>query len=105
MLASAVANLLQHAFKFTHPGTHVLLRALSSKDRVLLEVEDECGGLPPGIAERIFKPFSQAGEDRSGVGLGLSLSRRGIEAYGGTLHVRDLPGRGCVFTIDLPRTS
>jgi len=105
MLASAVSNLLQNAFKFTHPGTRVLLRALSSKDRVVLEVEDECGGLPHGFAERIFQPFAQAGEDRSGLGLGLSLSRRGIQAYGGALAVRNLPGQGCVFTIDLPRMA
>jgi signal transduction histidine kinase len=69
----------------------------------LIEVEDECGGLPPGDSEELFKVFEQRGGDRSGLGLGLAISRRGVEANGGKLYVRDLPGRGCVFTIDLPK--
>jgi signal transduction histidine kinase len=48
-------------------------------------------------------PYAQSGEDRSGLGLGLDISRRGVEANGGILRVRDIPGSGCVFTIDLPR--
>jgi signal transduction histidine kinase len=103
ILASAVTNLLQNAFKFTRPRSHVVLRAHSSKGRVLIDVQDECGGLPAGAAEEIFRPFEQRGRDRSGVGLGLSLSRQGIEASGGTLSVRSVAGKGCVFTIDLPR--
>jgi histidine kinase/DNA gyrase B/HSP90-like ATPase len=47
LLAAAVANLLQNAFKFTRPHGHVSLKTSSTKDRVLIEVEDECGGLPP----------------------------------------------------------
>jgi len=103
ILASALSNLLQNAFKFTRPDTRVALRVRSSTNRVLIEVEDECGGLAPGLQERLFRPFSRGAADGSGVGLGLSLSRRGIEACGGTLFARDVPGRGCVFTIDLPR--
>jgi len=103
ILASALSNLLQNAFKFTRHDTRVALSARSSTNRVLIEVEDECGGLAPGLQERLFRPFSQGAADRGGVGLGLSLSRRGIEACGGTLFARDVPGRGCVFTIDLPR--
>src|ERR1700688_4530403 len=59
--------------------------------------------LPPGDAERLFQPFTQGGADKSGVGLGLSISRRSVEANHGLLSVRDLPGKGCVFTVDLPR--
>ena len=98
-----VANLVQNAFKFTAAKSHVALRARAEGERVLIEVEDECGGLPAGATEALFAPFEQRGGDRTGVGLGLSISRRGVEANGGTLRVRDLPGRGCVFTIDLPR--
>ena len=79
------------------------MSARSSKDRVLIEVEDECGGLPPGTQQRIFRPFEQGSADRSGLGLGLSLSRHGVQAFGGNLYVRDRPGKGCIFTIDLPR--
>ena len=62
-----------------------------------------CGGLPPGAAEDVFLPFKQSGADRSGLGLGLAICRRGVEANNGILRVRNVPGVGCVFTIDLPR--
>lgn len=103
ILAAAIGNLLQNAFKFSRPQGQVQLRASATAERVMIEVEDECGGLPPGGAEALFCPFSQRGENRAGLGLGLTISRKGVEAMGGTLAVRDLPGKGCVFTIDLPR--
>jgi signal transduction histidine kinase len=103
MLAASVGNLLQNAFKFTQHHSEVLLRASASADHVLIEVEDHCGGLPPGAVDRMFLPFAQSGNDRSGLGLGLDISRRGVEANDGVLTVRDAPGTGCIFTIDLPR--
>jgi signal transduction histidine kinase len=103
MLASAVSNLLQHAFKFTRPHSEVRLTAHAMGDRVLIEVEDLCGSLPAGKADAMFLWLEQLGVDRSGLGLGLSISRRAIEAIGGKLRVRDMPGVGWVFTIDLPR--
>jgi signal transduction histidine kinase len=98
-----VTNLLQNAFKFTHPLSEVLLKVYAMADRIRIEVEDRCGGLPPGDTERMFRPFTQNGANRSGLGLGLSISRRSVEANDGTLSVRDLPAAGCIFTIDLPR--
>jgi diguanylate cyclase (GGDEF)-like protein len=103
LLASALANLVQNAFKFTRPGGRVAVRVHSTPERVLIDVEDECGGLPAGKAEELFLPFEQRGDDQTGLGLGLSISLRGVRANGGEIRVRDLPGRGCVFTVDLPR--
>lgn len=103
LLLSAVGNLLQNAFKFTHAGSEVILKVYAIGERILIEVEDKCGGLPSGDVETMFLPFTQSGADRSGLGLGLSISRRSVEANGGTLNVRDVPTSGCVFTIDLPR--
>jgi len=103
LLLSAVGNLLQNAFKFTHLHTEVTLNAYAAGDRILIDVEDHCGGLAPGSVDRMFEPFTQAGEDRSGLGLGLSISRRSVEANDGLLSVRNVPCKGCVFTIDLPR--
>jgi signal transduction histidine kinase len=103
ILMSAVGNLLQNAFKFTHQHTEVRLNAYAAAGRIRIDVEDECGGLPPGAAEEMFKPFTQNSSDRSGLGLGLAICRQGVEANGGTLAVRDVPDFGCVFTIDLPR--
>jgi signal transduction histidine kinase len=105
MLYSAVSNLLQNAFKFSHAHGRVSLKAHGVADRVLIEVEDQCGGLPAGKAEAMFVSFEQHGTDRSGLGLGLSIARRAIDASGGKLGVRDIPGKGCVFTIDMPRAA
>jgi hypothetical protein len=103
LLFSALGNVLQNAFKFTSPHSVVSLRAFASDGRILIDVEDHCGGLPPGDREDMFLPFKQIAADKSGLGLGLSISRRSVEANDGTLEVRDLPGSGCIFTIDLPR--
>jgi hypothetical protein len=106
LLTAAVGNLLQNAFKFTHPGSEVTLRAYASGDRVLIEVEDHCGGLAPGLAERMFEPFVQGDHGHpGGLGLGLSIVQRSVAASQGTLGVRDIAGTGCVFTIDLPRRA
>jgi len=103
LLAAAVGNLLQNAFKFTRPHSQVSLKTSSTSDRVLIEVEDECGGLPAGEPAELFRRFAQRGRDRTGMGLGLSICRRSIEGDGGEVRVRDMPGIGCVFVIDLPR--
>jgi signal transduction histidine kinase len=105
LLNSALSNLVQNAFKFTASRTHVSLRARASGERVLIEVEDRCGGLPAGKAGELFALFAQHHPNRSGLGLGLSISRSAVEKCGGTVGVRDLPGLGCVFTIDLPAPS
>jgi signal transduction histidine kinase len=103
LIGAALANLLQNAFKFTRPNGHVTLRVdtATTTDRALIEVEDECGGLPGG--EDLFRPFEQRSSDRSGLGLGLAIARDGIVANDGEIRVRNMPGRGCVFIVDLPR--
>jgi signal transduction histidine kinase len=103
LLYSALGNLLQNAFKFTQPNTEVALDAYAVADKILIEVKDHGGGLPPGKAEEMFLPFTQFGTDKSGLGLGLSIARRSVELNAGVLSVRDIPGLGCVFTISLPR--
>jgi signal transduction histidine kinase len=106
LVAAALTNLLQNALKFSRPKGDVVLRTDTSVvGRVRIEVEDECGGLPAGKIEELFRPFAQRGADRSGLGLGLSIARESVELNGGELTARSLPGRGCIFTIDLPRLS
>ena len=104
VLGSVIGNLLQNAFKFTRPGTVVTLRVGAGTERVLIEIEDECGGLPADTAN-LFHPFDQRGADRSGLGLGLAYSLWAVEANRGRIYARTIPGSGCVFTVDLPRAA
>ena len=103
LLLAALANLVQNAFKFTKPGTGVVLSAYAFRGHVLIDVMDHCGGLPSGFADKMFTPFSQRSDDKTGLGLGLAIARQTVEREGGTLTVRDAPGAGCTFTIALPR--
>lgn len=102
MMFSALSNLVNNAMKFTPNSGKVSVRAKESGKRVFIEVQDECGGLPEGKIEDLFKPFVQKGADKTGMGLGLSLSRQAIELNHGKLTAHNISGKGCVFTIDLP---
>jgi signal transduction histidine kinase len=102
LLRSAISNLLHNALKFSHEGAKVVMSAARTEGRLTIEVTDGCGGLPPGKAEELFDPLVQRGENRTGFGLGLGIALQAAEAHNGTIKVRDLPGQGCAFTIDLP---
>ena len=67
VLTAVVMNLLQNAFNFTRPRTTVTLRVGASTDRVLFEIQDECGGLPGGDDSDLFRPFEQRGVNRPGL--------------------------------------
>ena len=102
LLRSAISNLLHNALKFSHEGAKVVMSAARTEGRLTIEVTDGCGGLPPGKAEELFDPLVQRGDNRTGFGLGLGIALQAAEAHNGTIRVRDLPGQGCAFTIDLP---
>jgi signal transduction histidine kinase len=102
LLASAVANLLSNAFKYTPVGGRVVLRALRAAGRIRIEIEDECGGIPDDAGDP-FRPFTERrGGDRTGLGLGLSIAQRSVRINGGDIQIRNMPGKGCVFAIDVP---
>ena len=102
ILGSAVTNLVNNALKFTRAGGRVVIKARQQDAQVLIEVEDQCGGLP----ERKGDPFESFGErrgtDRTGLGLGLSIARRAVVAHGGDISIRNMPGQGCIFSIAVP---
>ena len=98
-------NLLINAFKYTRPGARVVLRAPQRGERVHIEVEDECGGIPDTEGDP-FRPFAERrGRNRTGLGLGLSIARKAVRAHGGDIHIHNKPGQGCVFTIEVPLAS
>lgn len=104
LLFSAVSNLVQNAIKYTSTGGTIQLRAHGSDHQTTIEVEDQCGGLHLASPSDLFKPFEQQHKNREGLGLGLTIAHRAIALNGGTIDVKNLPGHGCVFRINLPGT-
>jgi signal transduction histidine kinase len=102
-IESILGNLVQNAFKFTRAGGSVAVDTHVTNDRVVFDVRDECGGLPAGSIEDLFRPFEQRGRDRGGLGLGLALCYQSARTNGGEIKVVDRPGIGCVFSLELPR--
>ena len=100
---SALANLVQNALKFTPIGGTIQIRTRQDGGRILIEVEDECGGIPEQELEKLFALELGARGGESGRGHGLAISRAAIELNGGQLRVENLPGKGCIFILDLPQ--
>lgn len=102
-ILSAVSNLMQNAIKYTSAGKIIVLRAHLKGERVLISVEDECGGIDATKINALFDPYVHSGVDKSGLGLGLAITQRAVQLSQGTMSVHNMPGIGCVFTIDIPQ--
>lgn len=104
-IAQVMNNLLSNAIKYSPNGGVISVRAAASDDDVEISVQDQGIGIDPGDWGRIFKPFQRSAATREtipGIGLGLSASRRIIEAHGGSLAVHSKPGQGSTFTVRMP---
>jgi signal transduction histidine kinase len=104
ILSSIVSSLLDNAFNYTRPYSHVWLHTHATADRVLFEVEDQCGGISPPKLAQLLEPYESQGDAPSKLGPGLAICVRGAEALHGEIHVRN-KNNGCIFTVDLPRAS
>ena len=109
-LSQAVSHTLSNAIRFSHAGGRVTLRARAhAADTVVVEVEDHGVGIAADQMPRLFTPFRQLSEglarQHQGAGLGLALTRRLVQALGGTVAVASTPGVGSVFTFTLPRDA
>lgn len=104
-LHQILLNLVSNACKFTDRGV-VTLRATAEPDAIIFSVQDTGIGMTPEQCARLFEPFVQvhpsAERRRQGSGLGLALTRRLVEHFGGTIAVRSEPGRGSEFSVRLP---
>jgi len=93
IVAAAIANLVQNAIKFTPAQGQITVRTSVESDHVLIDIEDECGGLTVENPEELFRVHEQRNEDKSGLGVGLGIARQGVMANGGKIRVRNLPGK------------
>lgn len=101
-LERALSNLLENGVRHSG-GEPVAVRANAQGSRLLLRIIDHGPGIAADDLERIFEPFYRApGSTGGGSGLGLAIARGLIEANGGRLWARSLPGQGATFGIDLP---
>ncbi|WP_170162380.1 ATP-binding protein [Caldimonas tepidiphila] len=106
LLRIVATNLIDNALKYTERGeVAVVLR--DEGEALRLEVSDTGPGIAAEHHARIFEPFEQLGEIRHkhlpGVGLGLAISRRVVEALGGSLSLESAPGQGSRFSARIPR--
>jgi len=106
LLARVLDNLLDNAAKYSEPATPLVVE-LSAADRgALVTVRDQGIGIAPEDQPRVFTPFFRGDRSRTrdtgGVGLGLALSKRIVEAHGGRLALESAPGQGTVVTFWLP---
>jgi two-component system sensor histidine kinase KdpD len=102
LLERVLANLFSNALRYSPPSCPPELHAQLRDDMVVLEVVDHGRGVPDEQKQRIFEPFSRAGDRYPGVGLGLAVAKGFAEAMGGTITAADTPGGGLTVRVALP---
>jgi two-component system, sensor histidine kinase and response regulator len=106
-IEQVLSNLTGNAIKFSSPGTAMLVRVKSLRDRVEFSVHDEGPGIPREELSRLFRPFSttsvRATSGERSTGLGLAIARRIVEGHGGEITVESQVGRGSIFRVCLPK--
>ena len=104
-LRQVILNLLSNAIKYNRPGGRVKVSTRIVEDMVRISVSDTGLGIGPEMVERLFIPFDRLNVEATGIegtGLGLALSKNLTEAMGGTLTFDSTPGKGSIFTVQLP---
>jgi len=108
-IRQVLVNLVDNAIKFSPDGSMIHIKARKEKENVLFEVQDSGRGIPKNKQKKIFERFYQvdSGIDRKfgGIGLGLTISKKIIETYGGQIWVDSTEGKGSSFKFSVPLQS
>ena len=106
LMERVLVNLVDNAIKYTPVGTPIRVWARTGASQLLLSVEDGGPGLPAHMnPQEVFEPFTRGAPESSvsGIGLGLTLAQRIVQAHGGDIDVEPaVPGPGMVFTVRIP---
>jgi signal transduction histidine kinase len=99
-----VANLIDNAFKFTPEGGRVLLRLEATPNQAIITVSDNGPGIPKSELENVFKRFYRLDPSRAtpGHGMGLSMVRAFVNAFGGSVSIESDAGKGCSVIVVVP---
>jgi len=100
-----LTNLLSNAVKYSPPESRIAISLDRNGDGVVLAVADRGIGIAPEDQRRLFDPFRRTGMSIGaypGVGLGLFVVRRIVQAHGGHIEIDSAPGRGSTFRVCLP---
>ncbi len=105
LLQSVFSNLIANAVKYHAPDRDPVIKIVAEQDEsgILIHVEDNGQGIVPENRERVFALFERASSDTPGSGIGLGLSRRIVEAFGGTIAYTEAEQGGSIFTIRFPQ--
>ncbi|WP_342724680.1 HAMP domain-containing sensor histidine kinase [Bradyrhizobium sp. B097] len=105
LLGCILGNLLTNAIKYTEPGGRILIGCRRKASEIRIDVYDTGIGIPESQLPRIFDSFTRLAPERGdGLGIGLSIVRRAIEALGHRIEVRSIVGEGSLFSIYAPTT-
>jgi two-component system NtrC family sensor kinase len=104
-LIQVFVNLVKNAIDAMPGGGHLTVSTVVRDGRVAVSVRDTGCGMPPEHVERVFMPFFTTKEPGKGTGLGLSVSYTIIRNLGGDFYVESAPGKGSIFTVELPLVS
>jgi signal transduction histidine kinase len=106
-VAQAVGNLVANAMQHGPPGGRTRVRSTGTRDHVEIEVHNEGPPIDPAVRERLFEPYQRGaasgGASEQGVGLGLYITHRVVDAHGGTIGVTSTAEDGTTFRVRLPR--